>query len=119
MNDPYCPWCTTYHGGARCWPNTDNFASAMRDELYCLDCGRSHGLNDERHRRTAELWDFQRFLWSDEYKPAPVYPKGLACGDCEHMPCQCDVPDDLDLAWMPNLADHDPIPVAAEAVVAA
>lgn len=32
----------------------------------------------------------------------------LACGDCESMPCTCDyLPEDIDLAWLPTLADHD------------
>jgi hypothetical protein len=111
MNDPYCPWCSTYHGGPRCWPDTDHFASAMRDDLYCYTCRRIHRVNDVKHRQTQELWQYAQYLWSDGYKPVHVYPTGLACGDCEHMPCHCDTPADLDLAWLPQLADHDTPPI--------
>ena len=59
--------------------------------------------------RLLQIWER-----ANAFKPAPVYPAGLACGDCEHMPCRCDIPTDLDLAWVPNMADHDLLPVRLE-----
>lgn len=84
-----------------------NTLTARSHPLWCNLCRRPHGLRDAKHRQTVELYEYQVKIWSTDYRPAPAYPRGPACGDCERVPCTCTRPDDLDLAWLPRLADHD------------
>lgn len=77
------------------------------DPLWCDLCQRAHGLRDAKHRQLVDLIEHQQRIWSNFWRPRTPYPAGPACGDCEHMPCRCVSPTDLDLAWLSNLADHD------------
>lgn len=57
----------------------------------------------------ASEWNHTELVRLTEHLP-------LACGDCERFPCRCDEPDDVDLAWLTRLADHDPVPTRLEKV---
>lgn len=91
-----------------------------------------HKRDPLRHSLRAKyLAEREAFLeWLYEGMPAKTRPPApktipvvrevtwatLACGDCEHRPCQCDdVPPSFDVAWLSQLADHDDIAQAAAA----
>ena len=67
---------------------------------YCAWCCQ--------HHNPPICWTPSSDMFITEMRsPQRIVPK-LACGDCEAMPCRCqDCPTDLELAWLPNLADHD------------
>ncbi|CAN5144533.1 hypothetical protein BH11ACT6_BH11ACT6_34630 [soil metagenome] len=76
-------------------------ARAMREQI--------RKRREERERQARAEW-----LKAQEPRtpPARIYdPNDKACcGDCEMPRCQCEDygTDDLDLWWIPTLADHDP-----------